>query len=275
MSVANVNGVELFFEEVGAGEPVLMMHGGLGLDHKSLTPWHDRLARRARLIYYDHRWNGRSGRIGPAGFDTWQSDAAALLDHVGIARATIYGHSYGAWIALAFAARNPERVARLILCGASPAFDYAPDLSRQERKSPAAVQALVAGLTTPPATDDELRELWRTILPLYFETSPPPELLARTHCSAAGYAHSSAALAGFSVVASLPAMTMPMLILVGAHDFITPPAQAHRIAELAPDATVVELARSGHFPYIEEPDAYFAAIDAWLDTHQTDGAGSR
>ena len=68
---------------------------------------------------------------------------------------------------------------------------------------------------------------------------------------------------------------MPMLILVGTHDFITPPAQARRIAELAPNVTVVELARSGHFPYLEEPDAYFAAIDAWLDQHPTDGAGSR
>jgi len=267
MSVANVNGADLVLEERGSGEPILLMHGGLGLDHSSLTPWHDALAHRARLIYYDHRWNGRSDRIGPADFETWQSDAAGLLDHLGIARATIFGHSYGAWIALAFAARYPERVDRLILCGASPAFDYAPDLSRQEQTNPAAVKALLAGLATPPATDDELRELWRTILPLYFETAPPPELLARTHCSAAGYAYSSAALASYNVVASLPAMTMPMLILVGAHDFITPPAQAHRIAALAPHATVVELPRSGHFPFIEERDAYLAAIESWLDAN--------
>src|SRR6185503_4119739 len=132
------------------------------------------------------------------------------------------------------------------------AFDYAPDLSRYEQTNPAAVKALVAGLGTPPATDDELRELWRTVLPLYFETAPPPELVARTRCSAPGYAHSAVALAGYNVVASLPAMTMPMLILVGAHDFITPPAQARRIAALAPRVTVVEFPRSGHFPYIEE-----------------------
>ena len=115
MSTATVNGVDLHFESIGAGDPILMMHGGLGLDLASLTPWHDRLARRARLLYYDPRWNGRSGRSGPAGFDTWQSDAAALLDHLGIARATIYGHSYGAWIALAFAARNPHRIRRSTL----------------------------------------------------------------------------------------------------------------------------------------------------------------
>ena len=275
MSTAHVNGVDLYYETAGSGEPFLMMHGGLGLDHSSLTPWHDALADRARLVYYDHRWNGRSGRVGPADMATWQRDAAALLDHLGVARATIVGHSYGAWIALGFAARYPERVERLILCGASPAFDYAPDLARQERTDPAAVKALLAGLATPPATDDELRELWRTILPLYFESTPPPELLARTHCSAAGYAHSSAALRGYSVVEQLPAMRMPMLVVVGTHDFITPPAQARRIAALAPDATVVELVRSGHFPFIEERDAYLAAIRSWLDARPAGGAGLR
>src|SRR5689334_6398695 len=65
-----VNGAELYFETVGQGAPMLVMHG-LGLDHTYLRPWHDGLASQARLIYYDHRWNGRSTHAGPADHATW------------------------------------------------------------------------------------------------------------------------------------------------------------------------------------------------------------
>ena len=62
MPVAHLNDTELFYVEVGEGLPCLMMHGGLGFDHTSLHPWLDPLAEVMRLIYYDHRGNGRSGR---------------------------------------------------------------------------------------------------------------------------------------------------------------------------------------------------------------------
>lgn len=265
MSVALVNDVELFYEEVGAGEPVLLMHGGLGLDHTYLRPYHDALGERARLIYYDHRWCGRSGRVGEPDHAMWQDDAAALLDALALDRATIYGHSYGAWIALGFALRYPGRVRRLVLCGASPAFDYAPDLAPFERTHPAALSALTAAFERPPGTDAELAALWTTILPLYFVGKPPSDLLARGQASAGGYARGSQALAGFSLVDRLGELTMPIDILTGAHDFITPMAQAHRLAAGAPDVRVTELSRSGHFPFIEETDLYLRAFREALE----------
>lgn len=267
MSVANVNGVDLFFEEIGSGEPILMMHG-LGLDHHYLRPWHDPLARRARLVYYDHRWNGASGRVGEPDHAMWHADAAALLDHLGIARATIYGHSYGAWLALGFAARYPERVTRLIVSDGSPAFDY-PDvvMANAQKKDPAAAQVLGAAFATLPTEDAVLGSVWHQILPLYFKGPPRPEILDGTKFSAHGFALGMAALNGFSMVDRLPAMTMPMLLLAGSDDYITPPAQARRIAALAPHARVVELTASAHFPFVEEQTSYLAAIESWLDAN--------
>jgi len=266
MTIARVNGVDLWFEAIGSGEPILMMHGGLGMDHSYLRPWHDPLSAQGRLIYYDHRWNGRSERVGPADHAQWHADAAALLGHLHATPATIFGHSYGAWLALGFAARHPQLVSRLILCGASPAFDYQPDLSRHERENPSAVRALVEALEKPPATDPELAELWRKILPLYFVAPPPSSVLANMVVSAPGYALGSRALAGFSEVDRLGRIDVPIHIIVGRHDFITPVAQAHRIASLAQRAQVVELPSSGHFPFIEEPDAYLAAFRAALSS---------
>src|SRR3954464_8726912 len=123
MSTIRVNGAELFFEQIGAGSPLLMLHGN-GLDHTYLRPWHDALTGRARVIYYDQRWNGRSERKGPHTHASHNADAVGLLDQAGIGGAAAQGPSYGSWRALGLAASYPERVERLILCGTSPAFDY-------------------------------------------------------------------------------------------------------------------------------------------------------
>lgn len=269
MTVAVINGVELFYEEVGAGEPILMMHGN-GLDHTCLRPWHDELARDARVIYYDHRGHGRSTRGALADHATWNADAAALLDHLGAPRATIYGHSYGSWLALDFARRYPDRVRALILCATAPAFDYPADvIAAAQARDPEAAAVLVGALTTVVATDADLARTWDGILPLYFHGPIRRDVLARTAFSAHGYTLGTTALAAFSVIEDLPRMHVPMLVLVGRADYITPPVQARRLAALAPNATVVELARSGHFPYVEQPDAYHAAIRAWWPTTAT------
>lgn len=254
------NGVNLYSEVIGAGVPLLMMHGN-GVDHTCLRPWHDALGDAARIIYYDHRWNGRSERRGAADHETWHADAAGLLDALGESRAVIYGHSYGAWLAMGFAARYPERVLKLVLCAASPAFDYVEEVvATAHARNPQAASALVDGLSAGVASDADLAALWQRILPLYFDGPPRPEVLANTHFSAAGFAHGMQALADFSMVDVLPRLDVPIHVLVGRTDYITPPSQARRLAKLAQRATVVEFERSGHFPFVEENAEYLVAF---------------
>ena len=86
--VVRLNETELFYAEVGEGLPCLMMHGGLGFDHTYLHPWLDPLGDVMRLVYYDHRGNGRSGRP-PWETLTFQqlcADADALREHLGLRR---------------------------------------------------------------------------------------------------------------------------------------------------------------------------------------------
>jgi len=258
MAVVLANGVELFYEEFGTGEPLLMMHG-LGLDHHYLRPWHDALADRARIIYYDHRWNGASGRVGSPDLAMWHADAAALLDQLGIAKATVYGHSYGSWLALDFAARYPQRVTRVIASGTSPAFDY-PDvvMANAQRRDPAAAQILASGFAALPADDAGFENLWRGILPLYFAGPARPEILDGTRFSAHAFALGMAALPAFSMIGRMP--TMPLLAIAGSDDFITPPDQARRLVEGVPTARAVVIEDAGHFPFVEQPDAYLAAF---------------
>jgi pimeloyl-ACP methyl ester carboxylesterase len=257
---AHVNGVDLWVEQTGEGEPVLMMHG-LGLDHHYLRPYHEPLAGDARLIYYDHRWNGASGRVGEPDHAMWHADAAALLDHLGLERVTVFGQSYGSWLALGFAARYPERVSRLVLGSATLAFDY-PEvvMANAQAKDPVLAARLAAAFATMPERDDDFAAAWRAVLPLYFHGAARPEMLDGTRFSAHAFALGMQQLAGFSLADRIAAIRAPIRVLVGASDFIMPPAQAKQLAAAAHDATVEVFANSGHFPFVEEPDAYLSAF---------------
>jgi len=265
--MTRINGVELHVETLGAGGPLLLLHGN-GLDHSYLRPAHDALAQDQRVIYFDQRWHGRSERRGPADDDTKRTDTLALLDALGETRATIFGHSYGSWLAIEFAVRHPDRVGALILCGTAPAFDYAGDIvAAATARNPEAAAALLAALQNGVQSAEELRATWKRVLPLYFHGDVPAGFFAETRFSVEGFMAGNQRLPALSYLDVLPGLDVPILVLAGAHDFITPPAQAHRLAALTPRATVVELANSGHFPFVEEPAAYVAAIRRWQATN--------
>jgi proline iminopeptidase len=263
--LADVGTTQLYYETVGDGPTILTMHGGLGLDHSYLRV-HDALPN--RVVYYDHRGNGRSpAGEGPVDLARWQDDAAALLDHLGEQQAIIYGHSFGAWIALGFALRYPERVRALVLCGAAAAFDYLDEIQAiLATRPPELAQRFMTAITTAPQSDDELRATWLGILPLYFHRYEPrhAQVFADTRYSASGYLAGAAQMPVFDVLAQLPGLAVPTAILSGADDFITPPSQTRRIASLAKGVDVIDFAASGHFPFLEERDRYLAELRAWL-----------
>lgn len=128
MSELRVNGVSLYYEEHGAGEPVVCIHG----TGSSSVLWRDaalRLARHGRTIVYDRRGFSRSERPEPLLLDVHRhaDDAAALLDALDAAPAIVIGRSHGGEIAVDLALRYPDRVRALALLegGAlslSPAF---------------------------------------------------------------------------------------------------------------------------------------------------------
>lgn len=66
MPFARINGCELYYEMAGRGQPCLVMHGGLGLDHSYLRPGLEGLEDSFKFVFYDHRGNGRSGASAPA-----------------------------------------------------------------------------------------------------------------------------------------------------------------------------------------------------------------
>ena len=84
--MVEVNGANLFYESIGSGAPVLVMHGGLGLSHDYLRPYFDQLSATNTVVYYDHFGNGRSEKpddYAEKNFDRLTSDAAAMMTELG------------------------------------------------------------------------------------------------------------------------------------------------------------------------------------------------
>src|SRR5215831_21176063 len=101
MPTVHLNDTDIYYFEVGSGLPCLVMHGGLGMDHTHMHPWLDPLGDRLRLIYYDHRGNGKSGRppIETLTHDQFSADADALRAHLGYEKIAVLGNSYGGFLA--------------------------------------------------------------------------------------------------------------------------------------------------------------------------------
>jgi proline iminopeptidase len=262
---------ELAVVRHGRGQPVLVVHGGLGLDHTSMRAL-DRLGDAVELIYVDLPGNGRSPR--PARWtdltiETMVDELDALRTQLGIERWTVLGNSYGAMLALAYAIRHPASLAALISVGGAPSFAHAPAVldTIDKRGQPDAAAALLAVLGRPARDDAHFAEVWMQVLPLYFHAWEPRyrDAFAQTRWSAAGYNRGNELLATFDLRAQLGSIAAPTLVVSGDDDFIMPAEICgEALARGIPNAQYAIIERAGHFPFLEQPAAFDAAVRDWL-----------
>jgi len=124
MCFAMIDGARLWYEQTGGGEAVVQIHGG-GLGHANFALATPILASSFGVIDYDQRGYGQSDRPRQHyDMDVWADDVAGLLDALGLDRAHIHGTSTGGMVAMTFAARYPDRVARLVINCAVAKFDF-------------------------------------------------------------------------------------------------------------------------------------------------------
>ena len=251
--IVETDGTTLYWEEAGAGEPVLLVMG-LGM---AATGWWRTapvLAKRFRVLTFDNRGAGRSGHPrGPYTLARLADDALSVLDAAGEESAHVYGISLGGMIAQELALRAPQRVRSLVL-GATTAGGRQHELPDREtvgflvrRASMPAEEGVWAsipymygaaeldGATARIAEDVE----WR----LQF---PPDQV---------GYRAQLAAAAKHDTVSRLGAIQAPTLVLHGTEDRIVPIGNGRRLAERLPDARFHELDGAGHLYLTDSPGA--------------------
>lgn len=266
-------GASLYASSIGSGPVVLALHGGLGLDHTYLRPGLDPLADIAQLVYLDIRGNGRSrapdGRWTPLTMDRLVADVEEVRIEFGAERLILFGHSFGAAVAQEYALAYPDRVSGIALCSGYMTFDVGDLAARAAARGTAEARQAFAALLSGQATSDEkLAALFRGAFPLYCHSAEhaPMSALDDLKPSFQAFVDSAARLMPeFSTRGRLSALTVPALVICGDDDFAAPLELASEpLARELTNGMLAVLAESGHFPFLEQPDAFQSLMRSWL-----------
>jgi pimeloyl-ACP methyl ester carboxylesterase len=118
MSYAEVNGMRLWYQEHGAGRPLVLLHGGFGAA-ETYAPVLPALTERRRVITVDLQGHGRTADVDrPLRYESLADDVAALARHLALGAADVLGYSLGGGVALRLAIQHPELVRRLVVVSA-------------------------------------------------------------------------------------------------------------------------------------------------------------
>lgn len=228
------------------------------LDSRMFDPIRPAVAGRTRLLTPDLRGFGGGPPLGDLAPDltVFADDVLADLDAAGIDRAVVGGVSMGGYIALNLLRRHPDRVAGLVLADTRSGPD---DDAALERRRSAAERAdrgdVAAGVDAiAPLVADTASDLLRADLAV-IAGAVPAATIAWGQRAMAARPDSTAALA---------AATVPVLVVVGEKDAVTPPTQARAMAATAPEAELVELPGVGHLSPAEDPGGFADAVLGWL-----------
>jgi len=275
MSKIAIRGVSMYVDVIGHGPPLLLMHGGPGLDHVSLLPFKD-LADRHTLVFYDHRCNGRStgAAVTSMTWDNLTADAEALRETLGFERWAVLGHSFGGHVALEYVLRYPERVTQLVLLDTAADARWSQENAAQvlaDRgyglKTVAVARRFYSGRIAP---DDFVRSALR-LLPAYDHrfslVRAARGMLAgawRMKARPEALTFGGQMMRGWNVMDRLGEIHIPTLVLAGHDDFLFPPESQALLAAAIPSASLRIIERAGHNPQTERPKETLAAVADFL-----------
>lgn len=265
MGVVHSHGLEIFFEDVGTGPPVVLGHSFLC----SGKMWREQvpaLAGGFRVINPDLRGHGRSGRVdGPFTLYEAVNDVVAVLDRLGIVRAVWCGLSIGGMVALRAALTCPERVSGLLLLDTDAGAETVLHKLKYRAMGAGArmvgvrpflpsIARLMFGATTRRRNPALVRE-WNE----EFASMHVPSIL---RCS-------EALLRRDSLLERLGRIAVPALVLVGEEDRSLPPPLARRLHHRLRDSTLSVIPAAGHLSALERPSEVTDAMLDFLTAHAT------
>ena len=274
MNVTLPDGYSMSVEDLGGdGIPLIVLHGGPGLDHTHLRPWLDPLSEVARVIYVDERGQGRSERVDPETLtlEVFARDVDQLADALELDRFALLGHSFGAIITTWHAVNLGTAEGYVISGGGDSSAALGADVqaSLDAMGDPGKAIAYSWEWEKTVQTAEESAELMRIQTPFHFCGEPPANFAADTIYTADVLRYfASAGYGDFDYTPDLGRVSKPTLVIVGAHDRTTTPRAAHVLHEGIEGSELVELEGAGHMSMIEAHDAYLSAVKPFLRTLQ-------
>jgi proline iminopeptidase len=274
----DVGDIELHVREEGEGRPLVLLHGGPGLDGSTFFPEIGALAADGvRVLAVDHRGNGRSDAGDRARWTVPQmaDDVETLMRELDLARPIVMGHSFGSFVAQQHMAAHGT-AAGYVFMGTVDSVDELLKIDeRLAAFEPVELREQVAGSwagETTVQTAAEAAQLIRDQLPFHV-AEPEGELVRRMQSNLGEMVFSPDVMRHFATGGEyglvdnrerLSRLDIPVLVLSGEHDRTTPAAAAHRLAGLLRDADEVVVPGAAHLLLQEQPDATLAALRAFL-----------
>ena len=232
---APVNGIKIYYATIGAGPPVVLLHGGLA----NSDYWGNQvvaLMAHHAVILMDSRGHGRSTRDArPYGYDLMADDVAGLLDFLKVPRADIVGWSDGGIIGIDLALRHPDHVGKV--------FAFAANTKTSGVKDGVAKNPIFAAYVTRAGA--EYRKLSAT--PTQYDAFV--EQVSRMWDSQPNWTD-----------AQLRRITAPVVVVDGDHDEAIKRPHTEYIAATIPGAGLLILPNASHFAFLQDPGMFSAAI---------------
>jgi pimeloyl-ACP methyl ester carboxylesterase len=257
--IALSDGLEIGYDDVGAGDVVVFLHG-FPHNRALWAPQLDALLGRARCIAPDLRGFGESTAAPPFSMDRYADDLAALLDTLRIDKAVVCGLSMGGYVAFAFWRRHRARVRGLVLADTKAGADSDEAKAKrtemialaQGKGSAAIADAMINGMVGK-STREKRPEVSDSV----------HRMLARAPVAGVVGAL-SAMMARADSTSTLDTIDVPTLILVGEEDVLTPPKEAELMQRAIRGSRLEVIAGAGHVSNVERPAAVNHVLTEYL-----------
>lgn len=238
--MADVNGISMYYATYGAGDPVLLIHGGLGHADIWANQVIDLMADHL-VIVADSRGHGRSTRnADPYGYDLMTADYVALLDTLGLAKVDVVGWSDGGIIGIDIAMNYPDRVDQI--------FAQAANITTDGVDPAVATDAVFGAYIEKMAVD------YAAMSPTPTEFEPFVTQISDMWATQPNWTDEQMA-----------AITVPVQVVVGEYDEAILRAHSEHLADVIAGAELVILPGASHFAMLQAPDEYTAAVRAFID----------
>jgi 3-oxoadipate enol-lactonase len=259
MPRASVNGTELHYRDSGTSKDVVLLLHAFPLHSGMWSRQIAALEKRHRVVAPDYRGLGKSAVPPEAStMDLLAQDVRALLQHLRIERAAVVGLSMGGYVAFELYREAPALFRGLVLADTRAGADSDEGKATREKF---ARTVLEKGLSW--AADE--------LVPKLLRPEPDPAIVKEVRSLVSGGTPAGIAAAQRGMARrpdstpTLATIACPTLVLVGAHDAMTPPAESEKMAKAVKGAKLVKVPDAGHLSNMENPEPFNAALQVFVD----------
>ncbi len=275
--VKTANG-QLYYQTMGQGDAVIVIHGGPGMDQGYLLPGMAALAKKHQVVFYDQLGCGRSTATvideSHITINSFVEDIETLRKALKFEKVTIVGHSWGGMLAMYYAVKYPKNIKKLVLMNTVTSAgmeEFLDEVEKRTMPSAGEFEKLKASQEFIDSEPQAIAEYYRLFFQYYFHNPADLEKLnlqlepkgTATGVKVAKILEESIFGKYTDQHDDLQKLKIPTLIIRGESDVI-PMSAANSMAHSIKGSKLVVLKNCGHFPYIEQPAQWLEAVEMFL-----------